>query len=318
MKATASGSRARLWGFALGVTLCLVVLCVAQHIPGMVGLPASTATHGPDTPDVPPTAAASPEETAILPDAGVQPTAIPEATVPEEPITLTVVYDNNAFDARLRTAWGFACWIEIDGLSVLFDTGGDGPTLLGNLAALGLDPQEIDIVVLSHEHDDHTGGLQVLLDANDHLAVYMPRAFPESLKARVRERATLVEVDGSVQIAERVWSLGSMGTSPVEQSLVIQSSQGLIVVTGCAHPGIVGIVRAASEMGRIHMVLGGFHLRDKSAAEIETVITQLRDLGVERIAPCHCTGEQAMSMFATAFGADYIAMGAGKALSVAP
>lgn len=316
MKATALGSRARLWGFALGVTSCLVILCLAQHIPGMLWQPAPTATHGPDTPDVPPTAAASLEETTIQPDAGAQPTAIPEAPVPEEPITLTVVYDNNAYDGRLKTAWGFACWIEIDGLSVLFDTGGDGATLLGNLAILGHTPEEIDIVVLSHEHNDHTGGLQALLDANDHLSVYMPSAFPESLKARVRERATLVEVDGSVQIAERVWSLGSMGTSPVEQSLVVESSQGLIVVTGCAHPGIVGIVRAASDMGRIHMVLGGFHLRDKSAAEIETVITQLRDLGVERIAPCHCTGEQAMSMFATAFGADYIPVGAGKVLSV--
>ena len=59
------------------------------------------------------------------------------------PITLTIVYDNNAFDTRLKTAWGFACLVEMDQTIVLFDAGGDGPTLLGNMAALGIDPRRL-------------------------------------------------------------------------------------------------------------------------------------------------------------------------------
>jgi len=320
MMATPRSSRARLWAFALGAAACMVVLCLAHHAPGFFGQPASTATAVPQTAVIPPVSTAPVAEveptSATQSEPGPQPTATAETTAPEEPIALTVVYDNNPFDPRLHTAWGFACWIEVGGVTVLFDTGGDGATLLGNLAALRYDPGQIDIVVLSHAHDDHTGGLQALLDVNDHLTVYMLSAFPESLKARARERATLVEVDGPLQVTEGVWSLGPMGTSPVEQSLAIQTSQGLIVVTGCAHPGIVEIVRAAGDMGTIHLVLGGFHLGGKSAGEIEAIITQLQDLGVEYLAPCHCTGDEAIRMFAAAFGDAYIQAGAGAVLSV--
>jgi 7,8-dihydropterin-6-yl-methyl-4-(beta-D-ribofuranosyl)aminobenzene 5'-phosphate synthase len=312
-------SRARLWAFAIGVAACMAVLCLAHQIPGFLGQPAPTAMAVPQPAAVPPTHAA-PAAVEPIPatpsEPNPQPTATPEAAVPDEPITLTIVYDNNPLDKRLKTAWGFACWIDLGELTMLFDTGADGATLLGNLNALGYNPDEIDIVVLSHAHDDHTGGLQALLEVNDHLTVYMLSAFPDSLKARARERANLIEVDTPLQIADGVWSLGPMGTSPVEQSLAIQSGQGVVVVTGCAHPGIVSIVRAAREMGAIHLVLGGFHLGEKSASEIESVIAQLQDLGVERIAPCHCTGDQAIRMFAAGFGASYIPVGAGAMLSV--
>jgi metal-dependent hydrolase (beta-lactamase superfamily II) len=49
-------------------------------------------------------------------------------------VTFTVVYDNNPYAPGLRAAWGFACWVQTPGGALLFDTGGDGPTLLGNLA----------------------------------------------------------------------------------------------------------------------------------------------------------------------------------------
>ncbi|NIV39962.1 MAG: MBL fold metallo-hydrolase, partial [Anaerolineae bacterium] len=57
---------------------------------------------------------------------------------------LTIVYDNNAYDPRLKTAWGFSCLIEYRGQVILFDTGGDSPTLLANMATLGIDPSEIE------------------------------------------------------------------------------------------------------------------------------------------------------------------------------
>jgi 7,8-dihydropterin-6-yl-methyl-4-(beta-D-ribofuranosyl)aminobenzene 5'-phosphate synthase len=320
MTGSATSSRTRLWAFAVGAVACMLVLCLAHQAPGLLGKTAPAATATPEDP-VSPTASAMPEAvpepvSTVPPDAELQPTQAAQPTVAEEPITLTIVYDNHPMDPRLQTGWGFACWIEVGRTTVLFDTGADGAILLGNLAALGYDPSEIDIVVLSHAHDDHTGGLQALLEVNDHLKVFVPSVFPESLKARARERATLFEVQGPLEITDGVWSLGPMGTSPVEQSLAIQTSQGLIVVTGCAHPGIATIVRAAREMDRIHLVLGGFHLLDKSTSEIEAAIAQLRDLGVEQIAPCHCTGDEAIRMFASAFGDGYVPVGAGTVLSV--
>jgi len=104
----------------------------------------------------------------------------------------TMIYDNNEYDPALRTAWGFACWVEVGEATVLFDTGGDGATLLGNLAELKLDPQEIDAVVLSHIHGDHTGGLVGLLETGARPTVYAPAAFPASFKADVSARTECV------------------------------------------------------------------------------------------------------------------------------
>ncbi len=76
---------------------------------------------------------------------------------------ITIVYDNNLPDKRLQTAWGFACVIEGLAETILFDTGGNGKLLLSNMAAAGFNPEQIDSIVLSHIHADHTGGLHAFL-----------------------------------------------------------------------------------------------------------------------------------------------------------
>lgn len=129
---------------------------------------------------------------------------------------------------------------------MLLDTGADGAILLENMAALGLDPEAVDVVVLSHNHDDRTGGLDHLLEANaaaragggECVTVYVPAGFPARARARARSAgATVVEVDAALEILPGVWSTGPVGSGLVEQALVVETSQGLLVVTGCAHPG---------------------------------------------------------------------------------
>jgi 7,8-dihydropterin-6-yl-methyl-4-(beta-D-ribofuranosyl)aminobenzene 5'-phosphate synthase len=228
-------------------------------------------------------------------------------------VTLTIVYDNNAYDAGLRTSWGFSCWVETDETTVLFDTGGDGPTLMHNLRELALDPQEIDLVVLSHAHGDHTGGLGALLDAGLSATVYAPTSFPEAFKTDVRARTGIVEVREATMIAPGITTTGEVGSALVEQALAVETNEGLVVVTGCAHPGIVQMVRQAKETadGEIALVMGGFHLGGASSGQIERIIADLRDLGVKRIAPCHCTGDKARHAFVDAFGEDAVLAGVG-------
>jgi 7,8-dihydropterin-6-yl-methyl-4-(beta-D-ribofuranosyl)aminobenzene 5'-phosphate synthase len=236
-------------------------------------------------------------------------------------LTLTIVYDNNAYDPRLKTAWGFSCLIEYRGQVILFDTGGDSPTLLANMAALGIDPSRIEAVVLSHSHGDHTGGLSGLLPlAGDGLTVFVPQSFPARFKDAVRTRAPLVEVTGPRDIGEEVFTTGQLGRGIIEQSLALKTDQGLVVVTGCAHPGIVEVVRQAKALSgdEVCLVLGGFHLGGKSQREIEAIISQFRRLGVRKVAPCHCTGEQAIGMFRQEYGEDFIQAGAGKVIRVPP
>jgi 7,8-dihydropterin-6-yl-methyl-4-(beta-D-ribofuranosyl)aminobenzene 5'-phosphate synthase len=247
-------------------------------------------------------------------------TVTPEPTLAEEvkKVTFTIVYDNNAYDSALKTAWGFSGLVETGETTVLFDTGGDGPTLLGNMTKLGLDPQAIDAVVLSHIHGDHTGGLAGLLDTGARPTVYVPAAFPASFKADVRARTELVEVGGPIEILPGVCTTGEMGSGIVEQALVVETGAGLVVVTGCAHPGIVDMVRRAQEVtaGEVTWAMGGFHLGGANQWQIKDIIAEFRRLGVQRVAPCHCTGDRARRMLAIAFGPNCTLAGVGWVVSV--
>lgn len=242
----------------------------------------------------------------------------PEPTIVSEgePVIITVVYDNNAYDPQLQTAWGFACLLERGDTTILFDTGGDGAMLLSNMAALDLDPRDVDIVVLSHIHGDHIGGLGNLLATGAQPTVFVPRSFPDSFKAQVRARTALVEVHESVAITNDVYTTGEMGTSIVEQGLAVRTTNGLVVITGCAHPGIAEMVRRAKKIvgGEVHLVLGGFHLGGASEARIKDIIADFRRLGVQKVAPCHCTGDKAIGLFREAYGEDFVQNGAGKIL----
>lgn len=247
------------------------------------------------------------------------PTAMPLAGTPTRPsiarpITLTIVYDNRSADARLKTAWGFACLIETGAATILFDTGGDGHLLVDNLTALGVDPRAIDAVVLSHGHSDHTGGLDQLLAVNDRLTVYLPRSFPAAFKASIHN--PVVEITEARLIADGVRTTGELGRAIVEQSLIIETHKGSIVLTGCAHPGIVETVQQAKAYGEVYLVVGGLHLADYRVAEVQGVIAELKRLGVQQVAPSHCTGERAIEQFSHEFGTGFIPVGAGAIVHV--
>jgi 7,8-dihydropterin-6-yl-methyl-4-(beta-D-ribofuranosyl)aminobenzene 5'-phosphate synthase len=233
---------------------------------------------------------------------------------------ITVVYDNILYDPRLQPAWGFACQIETGEKTILFDTGGDGDRLLRNMATLGADPKRIEVVVLSHIHGDHTGGLESLLGTGAHSTVYLPRSFPSDFKSQVRAQADVVEVGEATKIVDGVYTTGEMGSDIIEQALVLKTGQGLVVITGCAHPGISEMVRRAAEIGgdEVYLVLGGFHLGGASESRIKEIVAEFRRLGVEKVAPSHCTGDNAIRLFREVYGEDFIASGAGRVIEIGP
>ena len=223
----------------------------------------------------------------------------------------TIVYDNETLDPNLVSAWGFACLVGDD---LLFDTGGDAGRLLSNMERMGIDPLGIGTVVLSHAHGDHTGGLGGLLNTGACPTVYVPRSFPQRFKADVRTITALVEVDGPEEIRPGIHTTGEVGTRLVEQALAVETASGLVVVSGCAHPGVVELVRRAKEhvVGEVALVMGGFHLGSARRRQIERIIADFRDLGVQQVAPCHCTGGQAIRVFAEAYGDDFVKVGVGR------
>ncbi len=238
-------------------------------------------------------------------------------TADSDRLTLTVLYDNIPFDTNLETHWGFSCLVQKGSTRVLFDTGANAETLLRNLKGLRLDIARLDAIVFSHIHADHTQGYRGLAtELGSNPPVYVPDSFPTDFKQQFKA----IGVRDPMILPDREFlTTGELPAGPItEQALIVKTDRGLIILTGCAHPGIVNIVRRAKEISgeRILLVMGGFHLIQTPATEVEKVAKELRVLGVERIAPSHCTGEPAIEIFKKEYGADFVPSGAGKILHI--
>jgi 7,8-dihydropterin-6-yl-methyl-4-(beta-D-ribofuranosyl)aminobenzene 5'-phosphate synthase len=88
-----------------------------------------------------------------------------------------------------------------------------------------------------------------------------------------------------------------------------------VIITGCAHPGVVNIIRVAKDVvpdDRVYLVMGGFHLAGASSAQIESIIQELSQLSVENVAPCHCSGDETRRLFEESYGEGYLESGVGK------
>ncbi len=235
-------------------------------------------------------------------------------------VTLTILYDNYNYYESFKNSWGFSCLIEIGESTILFDTGGKDGNLLHNFKAAGKDPAEVDLVVLSHNHWDHTGGLPEFLDSKTGIDVFMPASFPEKFKKEVLSKGAYpVEIKDSQKITEQVWTSGEMGKEIIEQSLIIETGKGLIILTGCAHPGIEKIVeKSIAENGdKVLLVMGGFHLMRTGTNAVESIAEEFRNLDISYAAPTHCSGDGTIRVFKETFGDHYIKVGTGKVINTA-
>lgn len=261
--------------------------------------------------------------------------ADPESPVPEltrqekdegafgrESMSLTVVYDNYKVSRNLTADWGFACVVQGLDRTILFDTGGDGRILLANMRALEIEPEEIDVVVISHAHGDHTGGLGKFLSLKPDTEVVIPSGFSPRAQAQIRaQRGKVIEADESLEICPGAKTTGTLGKrSIVEQGLCVSTDSAWALITGCAHPGVTNMAAQAKEVmdGPISLVIGGYHMLGEKPPGIERVIDRFEQLGVKRLAPCHCTGDQAREMFKEHFGDRCTLAGVGTVFSFSP
>jgi len=237
----------------------------------------------------------------------------------QTPLKFTILYDNYLYKEGTKPDWGFSCLIEGTEKTILFDTGTNPEILMHNVDQLEVDLEEVEQIVISHNHHDHTGGLNAVLEKNHEVSVYLPVSFPYEFVRNVEtSKAEVISVDEPVEICQNVYSTGEMGDQIKEQSLILNTNKGLIIVTGCSHQGIVAILKKAKELfdRPIHLVFGGFHLGAKSKTELEEIIRNFKEIGVEKCGATHCTGDEAIGMFKEAFGENYVPMGTGKVLEV--
>jgi 7,8-dihydropterin-6-yl-methyl-4-(beta-D-ribofuranosyl)aminobenzene 5'-phosphate synthase len=243
--------------------------------------------------------------------------ALPVDAADDGQTTAHVLYDNVVHDSSFSSDWGFGCLITGPEKTILFDTGGDGTKLLANFRRMKADPEQVDLVVISHNHGDHTGGLLPLLAKHGNVAVYLPASSPPSFVKAVEDRAAkVVVVKEPVRICEHVFVLGPLGDDIIEQALVLDSCEGLVVFTGCSHPGVAQMARRAKQVFKknVHMICGGMHLMRTADRDVKALIGELKEMGVEFAGPTHCTGDKAMALFREAFGDHFLSMGVGRRL----
>ena len=237
--------------------------------------------------------------------------------------------------------WGFAALLEADGQKILVDTGAHPQTVLENARALKIDLSQVRDVVLTHFHDDHTGGLMTLRNemkkrnpaalSRVHVATGIFYSRPgangsegnpmiamkpqfEATGGEFIEHSQFDEVLPGVfltgpiprQYPERNWSgSGKVRTPagivednvPDDQSLVVHTAEGLVVITGCGHAGIVNILTAVGERFNhrpITTVFGGIHLFAATDDTVDWTGDKMKSFGVRYLVGAHCTGVESL------------------------
>lgn len=267
---------------------------------------------------------------------------------------ITILYDAFGKSSVLTKDWGYASLIEYGGKRILFDTGNNAQIFEHNVKALGVDLRNLDFVVISHRHADHTSGINYLLTINPRVKVYVPdepwglfargvgndfyRKDP-SLPADMRyygghppeilEAGTpwpggdFIPVSQRTEVAPGVFILPGVSTTPgtlelKELSLAIKSPKGVILIVGCSHPGIEKILEASMAIDKhVHLIFGGLHLIRTPDPEISRLATALHDQWkADQLAPGHCTGEPAFAAFRKAFGDQYLYAGLGSVIEL--
>lgn len=278
--------------------------------------------------------------------------------VSSDTVNITVLVENTARGRGILGEHGLAYWIETATGKVLFDTG-QGMALESNAAACGKQLEDLDAVVLSHGHYDHTGALHSVLKRAPGAAVYF---HPDALKSRYSKSrdghvynvddaylvqgglsaggVQCIETREPVEIVRGLYTSGEVPRKttyedtggdfyldeegkiedPIldDQSLFFNSPEGLVLILGCAHSGVVNTMRQVMRVAgtdRLHAVIGGMHLLHAGPERIEKTISELRSMGVKMMAPCHCTGLAAVAAFWNAFPGQCVEAHAGKTFS---
>ena len=242
-----------------------------------------------------------------------------DETGKKESIKMTILYDNYIFTDDTKSDWGFACLIEGAKKTILFDTGTKSDILWYNVEKLNTNLSKVEQIVISHNHGDHTGGLQSVLEKNPDVTVFFPASTAQEITDMIEGTgAKVIVVDQSREICNDVYLTGEMGDQIKEQSLILDTPKGLVIITGCAHQGIVSILKKAKAILNkdIYLVFGGFHLMGHSDEQMNEIIQEFKNLGVKKCGATHCTGDKAFAMFKQAYGENYEQMGVGKVIEI--
>ena len=228
---------------------------------------------------------------------------------------MQILFDNYCRGDSHASLWGFSAYLPRHKL--LFDTGSNGRALLKQIDAQGIDLSQIAYLFITHDHWDHIGGIDSILELNADLTLFLPETLSKNHIRDLRRLSKEVILIGRepMHLFGELYTTGLLGDSPPEQSLLIAGKEATLL-TGCGHYGIAEIVAVARELTgeRIDRVMGGFHLLHTPEEGIRREIAALQALGVRQVVPTHCTGDSAVKLFAEAFDKGFVEGGIGEVL----
>ncbi len=282
--------------------------------------------------------------------------------IKKDDIKITTLDDNTSQGYGILGEHGFSVLVETAGMKVLVDTGAGPETVVHNAAVKGIALTELDAVILSHGHWDHTGGLEAVLAATGkkvpvyaHPTVFEKKGVKregepfvyagmqytrENLELRGAEfilnseptwltddivitgeeemTTDFEQVDSALAIKKEDGTFVP-DTLQDDQSLILKTEEGLVIILGCAHRGTINIIRYAMKLtgeDRIHMVIGGTHLGPASEEQLVKTIESLKDLKVKHIGVSHCTGQYQAAVLAREFGENFFYNNSGTQITV--
>lgn len=241
---------------------------------------------------------------------------------------IVVLTDNNTYiDNYLLGEPALSIYIEDGDKKILFDTG-YSDVYLQNAAKLGIPLNNLDFVVISHGHNDHTGGLCYLPSQNKQSCVLIGH---ENIFEAKRDQGLMVSSPITqeklsekvciklgkepVRLTEKLWFLGEIprnnnfeNQTPVgehlvngqwvgdfvldDSALVAIADDGINIITGCSHSGICNIIEYAKKITgitKVNVVLGGFHLFTDDSKQTLATIDYFSNNNIKELWPCHCT-----------------------------
>ena len=235
---------------------------------------------------------------------------------------IKVLFNSEAISKEFSTGWGLSFLIDN---RILFDTGEDGKFLINNMDKMKIDISLIEAIVISHDHWDHTGGLWEILRRRQNIHVYACPRFGSDFKNKVSESsAKYFEADNFTIISTGIYSTGEIigtykGKNISEQSLIVKTENGVSVITGCSHPGIVKIlerVHTQLSIKEFYAVLGGFHLKDYSVKDIDEIVMSFKKSKVKQAGPTHCSGSNAERLFKEKYTDNFIEAKIGQVINI--
>ncbi len=240
-------------------------------------------------------------------------------------ISIVTLIENLVYKQGLVAEHGLSFYINTPTKKILFDTGQSG-AFISNAIALGIDISEVDVLVISHGHYDHTGGINKFLSINNKALIYvksdafllkyhgygrfigMPK-IDKNIDNRLVYVNTVTQIDNGIYVVPetKIYNINDTHFDGMfvkldsgftadefndEQFLVIDDGSNINIITACSHRGITNVCKTAVSFFNkpVNYVTGGFHTKESTEEQVNFIADYVNSISPQKIGVCHCTG----------------------------